>query len=29
MGSEGRLGQEWHQREHPVLEQFFEKYVVR
>ncbi len=29
MGSEGRLGQEWHHVEHPVLDQFFEKYVVR
>ena len=29
VGSEGRLGQEWHRREHPFLEQFFNKYVVR
>jgi len=29
LGSEGRLGQEWHRREHPFLEEVFDKYVVR
>ena len=29
LGSEGPVGQDWHRREHPLLEQFFEKYVSR
>jgi hypothetical protein len=29
MGAEGPLGQEWHRRAHPFLEQFFDNYIVR